>query len=81
MQKYDFKRYNFCQTTVRKSTHKCIATYVKLTKKLEFVLLHLIHTGIDNPNVTLYPYLLDPHTSTFHVGRTSSIIFKTYSRW
>jgi hypothetical protein len=26
---------------VRKSTHKCIGTYVKLTKKLEFVLGHI----------------------------------------
>jgi len=35
---------------VRKSTHKCIGTYVKLTKKLEFVILHIIHTGLENPN-------------------------------
>lgn len=35
---------------MRKSTHKCIATYVKLSKKLEFVLLHLNHTGLDNSN-------------------------------
>jgi hypothetical protein len=34
---------------VRKSTHKCIATYVKISKKLEFVLLHLMHTGLENP--------------------------------
>jgi hypothetical protein len=33
---------------VRKSTHKCIATYVKISKKLEFVLLHLIHTGLES---------------------------------
>ena len=35
---------------VRKSTHKCIGTYVKLTKKLEFVMLHIIHTGLENSN-------------------------------
>lgn len=35
---------------VRKSTHKCIATYVKLSKKLEFVILHLIHSGLENPS-------------------------------
>jgi hypothetical protein len=35
---------------VRKSTHKCIGTYVKLTRKLEYVLIHLISTGLDNPN-------------------------------
>jgi hypothetical protein len=35
---------------VRKSTHKCIGTYVKLTKKLEFVILHIIHTGLENSN-------------------------------
>ena len=33
---------------VRKSTHKCIGTYVKLTKKLEFVLRHIIQTGLEN---------------------------------
>lgn len=33
---------------VRKSTHKCIGTYVKLTKKLEYVLLNLIGTGLEN---------------------------------
>jgi len=44
-------RYLLCngvQALVRKSTHKCMATYVKLTKKLEYVLLHLIHTGLEN---------------------------------
>lgn len=35
---------------VRKSTHKCIGTYVKLTKKLEFVLMHIIKTGLENTN-------------------------------
>lgn len=35
---------------MRKSTHKCIATYVKLSKKLEFVVLHLVHTGLENSN-------------------------------
>lgn len=35
---------------VRKSTHKCIGTYVKLTKKLEFVLRHIIQTGLENQN-------------------------------
>lgn len=35
---------------VRKSTHKCIGTYVKLTKKLEMVLMHIIKTGLENPN-------------------------------
>ena len=36
------------KAVVRKSTHKCIGTYVKLTKKLEFVLRHIIHTGLEN---------------------------------
>lgn len=35
---------------MRKSTHKCIASYVKLSKKLEFVMLHIIHTGLDSQN-------------------------------
>ena len=35
---------------IRKSTHKCIASYVKLSKKLEFVLLHVVHTGLENSN-------------------------------
>lgn len=35
---------------VRKSTHKCIGTYVKLTKKLEYVLIHIIQTGLENAN-------------------------------
>lgn len=35
---------------VRKSTHKCIGTYVKLTKKLEFVLMHIIQIGLENVN-------------------------------
>lgn len=35
---------------MRKSTHKCIGTYVKLTKKLEFVLKHIIQTGLENQN-------------------------------
>lgn len=34
---------------MRKSTHKCIASYVKLSKKLEFVLLHLTHSGLESP--------------------------------
>ena len=38
------------KAVVRKSTHKCIGTYVKLTKKLEFVILHIIHTGLENSN-------------------------------
>ena len=38
------------KAVVRKSTHKCIGTYVKLTKKLEFVLMHIIHTGLENQN-------------------------------
>lgn len=38
------------KAVVRKSTHKCIGTYVKLTKKLEFVLHHIIITGLENPN-------------------------------
>ena len=38
------------KSIVRKSTHKCIGTYVKLTKKLEFVILHIIHTGLENQN-------------------------------
>jgi len=38
------------KAVVRKSTHKCIGTYVKLTKKLEFVLSHIIRTGLENPN-------------------------------
>ena len=40
----------FVQAVVRKSTHKCIGTYVKLTKKLEFVLKHIIQTGLENQN-------------------------------
>eukprot|EP00347_Sterkiella_histriomuscorum_P023335 403335038 len=40
----------FIQAVLRKSTHKCIATYVKVSKKLEFVLLHIIHTGLDSEN-------------------------------
>jgi len=36
------------KAVVRKSTHKCIGTYVKLTKKLEFVLGHIIRTGLEN---------------------------------
>lgn len=36
------------KAVVRKSTHKCIGTYVKLTKKLEFVLRHIIQTGLEN---------------------------------
>jgi hypothetical protein len=38
------------KAVVRKSTHKCIGTYVKLTKKLEFVLSHIIKTGLENSN-------------------------------
>ena len=38
------------KAVVRKSTHKCIGTYVKLTKKIEFVILHIIHTGLENSN-------------------------------
>ena len=38
------------KAVVRKSTHKCIGTYVKLTKKLEFVLRHIIQTGLENQN-------------------------------
>jgi hypothetical protein len=38
------------KAVVRKSTHKCIGTYVKLTRKLEFVVLHIIYTGLENPN-------------------------------
>ena len=38
------------KAVVRKSTHKCIGTYVKLTKKLEYVLHHLVKSGLENPN-------------------------------
>lgn len=38
------------QALVRKSTHKCIATYVKLSKKLEYVLFHLCNSGLESPN-------------------------------
>ena len=35
---------------MRKSTHKCIGTYVKLTKKLENVIANIIVTGLENSN-------------------------------
>ena len=35
---------------MRKSTHKCIGTYVKLTKKLENVIANIIITGLENSN-------------------------------
>jgi len=35
---------------VRKSTHKCIGTYVKFSKRLEFVLQHIIKYGLENNN-------------------------------
>jgi len=38
------------KAVVRKSTHKCIGTYVKLTKKLEYVLKHIVQTGLENQN-------------------------------
>ena len=38
------------KAVVRKSTHKCIGTYVKLTKKLEYVLVNIISTGLENSN-------------------------------
>ena len=38
------------QAVVRKSTHKCIGTYVKLTKKLEYVLTQIVTTGLENVN-------------------------------
>ena len=38
------------KAVVRKSTHKCIGTYVKLTKKLEYVLHYLVKNGLENPN-------------------------------
>lgn len=38
------------KAVLRKSTHKCIATYVKVSKKLEFVLLNIIHTGLESTN-------------------------------
>jgi len=38
------------KATVRKSTHKCIGTYVKFSKRLEFVLQHIIKFGLENQN-------------------------------
>ena len=35
---------------MRKSTHKCIGTYVKFSKRLEFVLQHIIKFGLENQN-------------------------------
>lgn len=43
-------KHNLLQAIVRKSTHKCIGTYVKLTKKLEFVLMQIVSTGLENTN-------------------------------
>ena len=42
--------YVFVQATVRKSTHKCIGTYVKFSKRLELVLQHIIKFGLENNN-------------------------------
>jgi len=36
------------KAVVRKSTHKCIGTYVKLTKKLEGVIVSIVKTGLEN---------------------------------
>lgn len=38
------------QATVRKTTHKCIGTFVKFSRKLEYVLLQLIRVGLANQN-------------------------------
>ena len=35
---------------MRKSTHKCIGTYVKFTKRLEYVLQNIIKYGLENNN-------------------------------
>jgi hypothetical protein len=35
---------------VRKSTHKCIGNYVKLSKNLEFVIRLIRETGLENTN-------------------------------
>jgi hypothetical protein len=45
-----FINLNKLKAVLRKSTHKCIATYVKVSKKLEFVLLSIIHTGLESTN-------------------------------
>lgn len=36
------------KAVVRKSSHKCIGTYVKLTKKLEYVIKQIIKIGLEN---------------------------------
>lgn len=38
------------KAVVRKSTHKCIGTFVKLTKKLEGVLRTIVKCGLENSN-------------------------------
>lgn len=38
------------KATVRKSTHKCIGTYVKYSKRLEHVLQNIINYGLENSN-------------------------------
>ena len=35
---------------MRKSTHKCIGTYVKFSKRLEYVLQNIISCGLENSN-------------------------------
>ena len=35
---------------MRKSTHKCIGTYVKFSKRLEFVIQNIIKYGLENQN-------------------------------
>ena len=35
---------------MRKSTHKCIGTFVKFSKRLEFVLINIIKYGLENNN-------------------------------
>lgn len=38
------------KATVRKSTHKCIGTFVKFSKRLEYVLQNIIKYGLENTN-------------------------------
>jgi hypothetical protein len=38
------------KATVRKSTHKNIGTYVKYSKRLEYVLVNIVKYGLENGN-------------------------------
>lgn len=68
------------KATVRKTTHKCIGTFVKFSRKLEYVLLQLIRVGLANQNqrtrqhsmlvipalLSLKPQLVDDGASELH---------------